>query len=538
MMKRIYDVSISIRLLISFVAIALISWILGSVGNAGSFSSLKTLFAIGLMALCAIALSLLTARGICKPIAKLTQAAEKIALGDLHIKIDVNGNDEIGRLAKAMRRALDTVRHYAADIEKLASGDITAEISTSSEKDQMGHNLHLLAETLRNIICEIGTLTMAAMEGNLRTRGNSDQFQGGFREIVEGFNIILNAVIEPINEAADALQRVSAKDLTARMQGDHNGDFARIKDSLNNAVTTLDEALALASTAAERVSTAAEQISAGNVSLSQGVSQEASSIEEVTSSLHEVALMARQTAANAKEARSLSEASLQAVRSGVDAMKFLSDAIIKMKNSSDATAKIVKTIDEIAFQTNLLALNAAVEAARAGDAGKGFAVVAEEVRNLAMRSAEAAKNTSSMIEESMKNAEEEVAYDDEAMKSLENINSQVNRVSTVMMEIAAAAEQQCVGVEQLNATVTQMNQVTQQTAANAEESASAAEELKRQALDVKNMVGSFRLSFGLDAEHVMRQTASSDFMHWHAPGADASLLGRPAKAGAPNLQGL
>jgi methyl-accepting chemotaxis protein len=533
-----FDLSIFARLLMGYSAIALISGILGMVGFGGMSSPLKMLFAITLGALCTLALSLLTARSIREPIVTLTRAAEKFASGDFEVAIAARGNDEIGLLAQATQRAMNNIKRYAADVEKLASGDITAEITISSEHDKMGKALHLLAETLRSIICEIGTLTMAAMEGNLSTRGNSDQFQGGFREIVEGFNIILNAVIEPINEAADALQNVAAKDLTARMLAEHNGDFARIKDSVNSAVVTLDKALSLASTAAERVSTAAEQISAGNVSLSQGVSEQATSLEQVTSSLHEVALMARQTAANAKEARGLSEASLQAVRSGVDAMKYLSDAIIKMKNSSDATAKIVKTIDEIAFQTNLLALNAAVEAARAGDAGKGFAVVAEEVRNLAMRSAEAAKNTASMIEESMKNAEDEVSFDTEAMKCLENINSQVNRVSTVMMEIAAAAEQQSVDVEKLNATVTQMNQVTQQSASNAEESATAAEELKGQALNVKNMVGSFRLSYETEVEPEARREESSHPGNWKSRGLAPNIPGKLSGAETLDLHGF
>jgi methyl-accepting chemotaxis protein len=172
----------------------------------------------------------------------------------------------------------------------------------------------------------------------------------------------------------------------------------------------------------------------------------------------------------------------------------LSQAIDKIKASSDSTAKIVKTIDEIAFQTNLLALNAAVEAARAGDAGKGFAVVAEEVRNLAMRSAEAAKNTANMIEESVKNAEGGVSINQEVLKNLTEINNQVNKVSAVMAEIAAASDQQSQGVDQVNMAVEQMNQVTQQVAANAEESASAAQELSGQAEDMKSMVGAFRLT--------------------------------------------
>jgi methyl-accepting chemotaxis protein len=175
-------------------------------------------------------------------------------------------------------------------------------------------------------------------------------------------------------------------------------------------------------------------------------------------------------------------------------MTRLSTAIDQIKVSSDATAKIVKTIDEIAFQTNLLALNAAVEAARAGDAGKGFAVVAEEVRNLAMRSAEAAKNTAEMIEEAVLNAESGVALNQEVRTNLEEITGQVQQVSAVMVEITAASEQQREGIDQITTAVEQMSQVTQETSANSEEAASAAEELSGQAQEMQSLVAAFRLT--------------------------------------------
>jgi len=204
--------------------------------------------------------------------------------------------------------------------------------------------------------------------------------------------------------------------------------------------------------------------------------------------------MAKQNVSNASNASSLSNDTRASVIQGVESMKRLSDIIEQIKISSDSTAKIVKTIDDIAFQTNLLALNAAVEAARAGDAGKGFAVVAEEVRNLAMRSAEAAKNTASLIEESVKHSSSSVESNAEVMKKLDEINEQVNKVGEVMEEIVAASDQQSQGVDQINIAIDQMNQVTQEVAANSEESASAAEELSGQAEEMKNMVGRFILT--------------------------------------------
>jgi methyl-accepting chemotaxis protein len=204
--------------------------------------------------------------------------------------------------------------------------------------------------------------------------------------------------------------------------------------------------------------------------------------------------MTRQTSANAQEARSLTQGADTAVRSGVANVGRLADAMSRIKTASDSTAKIVRTIDEIAFQTNLLALNAAVEAARAGDAGKGFAVVAEEVRSLAIRSADAAKNTAALIEDAVRSADEGVVLNGEALKSLEEIQERVTRVGTVMSEIAAASEQQSEGVGQINIAVEQMNGVTQQVAASSEESASTAEELSAQASQLRALVGQFVLS--------------------------------------------
>ena len=296
------------------------------------------------------------------------------------------------------------------------------------------------------------------------------------------------------DEISKTIRAVADGDLTARVPDDVTGDFEVVAKALNEALGSVDTSLGQIAAAAEQVSSAAEEISSGSQSLAQSTSEQASTLEEVSSNLQEMASMTQQNTSNAHEAKSLSDGARQFSTKGMDSMRRLSEAMEKIKGSSDETAKIVKTIDEIAFQTNLLALNAAVEAARAGDAGKGFAVVAEEVRNLAMRSAEAAKDTAQLIQESVNNAEGGVALNQEVMENLEEISQQVEKVSEVMAEISAASEQQNQGIDQISSAVEQMNQVTQQSAANAEESSSAAEELSGQSEEMKGLVREFQIT--------------------------------------------
>jgi methyl-accepting chemotaxis protein len=238
----------------------------------------------------------------------------------------------------------------------------------------------------------------------------------------------------------------------------------------------------------EQVSSASGQVSSASQELAQGANEQASSLEETSSALEEMASMTRQNADNANQANAVARQAADLAGTGVDSMKRMTEAIDKIKTSASETAKIIKTIDEIAFQTNLLALNAAVEAARAGEAGKGFAVVAEEVRNLARRSAEAAKNTADLIEGAQKNAEAGVSVTAEVAKNLGGIRDNAGKVATLIAEIAAASKEQSQGIDQVNTAVSEMDKVVQQSAANAEESASASKELSSQAEELGAMV--------------------------------------------------
>ncbi|HTS16055.1 MAG TPA: methyl-accepting chemotaxis protein [Verrucomicrobiae bacterium] len=261
----------------------------------------------------------------------------------------------------------------------------------------------------------------------------------------------------------------------------------------------------------EQVSSASTQVASASQSLAQGASEQASSLEETSSSLEEMSSMTRQNADNANQANVVAKESSENAETGVDSMKRMTEAIERIKNSASETAKIIKTIDEIAFQTNLLALNAAVEAARAGEAGKGFAVVAEEVRNLARRSAEAAKNTADLIEGAQKNAEAGVAVTAEVAKNLGGIKDSAGKVAALIAEIAAASKEQSQGIDQINTAVAEMDKVVQQNAANAEESSSAAEELSSQSQELNAMVADLvRIIGGSSAEHVTTKPRKAD----------------------------
>ncbi len=419
-------------------------------------------------------------------------------------KLDLRGNPQafsggwgrlVGGINDLVEAFVQPIRSTAESIEKISSGDIPEKISAEYNGDfnEIKGSLNTCIDVIYGLLAETDALAEAALQGKLERRGSAQRFKGGWRRLVDGFNKTLDAATEPMSEAAEALQLVAQRDLTIRIEGDYQGDHARIKEALNLALQNLEQSFSQVASSADRVSVASSQVNEGSQHLSMGTSQQASTLEQVAASLDKMSAMTRRNAEHALEARGLSDAARTGAASGLASMRKLSEAIVKIKESSDSTAKIVRTIDEIAFQTNLLALNAAVEAARAGEAGKGFAVVAEEVRNLAMRSAAAAKDTAEMIEHSVSNAEQGVVLNDEVLQGLYEIDRQVNKVSEVMMEITNATEDQSQGISEVNSAVRQMNQVTQETAANAQQSAATAEELSSQSSQLQRMVDSFRI---------------------------------------------
>ena len=402
-----------------------------------------------------IILAMAITSNIVNPVQKIANTLKIIATGDLSQKIEVDSKDEIGELAESARDMIAAVQRTMDDCV---------------------------------------TLSKDALNGKLGTRADAKKHGKDFAQLVININSTLDAIVNPLREAMGVMDRIAHKDLTARMQGDYKGDLLEFKNNINLAGQTLEDSILQVDNAVSEILAASQEITSGSQNLAESTSEQASSIEEISSSLEQINSLTGSNADSARSGLKLADSAVQAVDNGNKAMDKMNKAMESIQRSSQETGKIIKTIDEIAFQTNLLALNAAVEAAHAGDAGKGFAVVAEEVKNLALRSAEAAKNTNSLIEESGRNSEMGSSIVQQVTQSFIEMKEQFNKVKNIVTEISASSEEQSHGVNQISVGVSEMNKGTQENAANAEESAAAAEQLNSHATELNDMVSQFTVS--------------------------------------------
>ena len=312
-----------------------------------------------------------------------------------------------------------------------------------------------------------------------------------------------------VAEAQDVLGRLAENDLTQEMTGTYAGELEKIKASINAVVHNLSNTIGSVRTAVESVTTAAEEITKGNEDLAQRTSEQAGSLEETSASMEEMTSTVKQNADNAKQANQLAANARETADKGGSVTRRAVDAMGEINKSSSKIADIITVIDEIAFQTNLLALNAAVEAARAGEHGRGFAVVAAEVRNLAQRSATAAKEIKGLINESIQRVNDGSELVNQSGKTLEEIVTSVKRVTDIIGEITAASQEQASGIDQVNKAIMSMDETTQQNAALVEETTSAAQSMKEQAKELVRQVNMFKLSDGAGTASMRRPAASS-----------------------------
>lgn len=371
--------------------------------------TITIVFAIILISLLLILAILI--RRITKPIKKLTEITNKLALGELDVDIDVKSNDEIGELAASIKSLTSRLKSY----------------------------------------------------------------------------------ITYINESVDVLNELADGNLVINLENEYTGEFAKLKNSLLYVSETLKETVGKIKDSALSINMNAEQVSTGAQVLAQGTTEQASAIEELSAEINEIYTTIVNNAEYAENAGNKALEASKEVEMGNAQMKDMLAAMDDISNSSNEIGKIIKVIDDIAFQTNILALNAAVEAARAGTAGKGFAVVADEVRNLAQKSAEAAKQTTSLIENSISAIQNGTSLAAGAGKSLAGIVSKTNETNKLINEIVKASSQQTVSVNQIRSGIEQISSVVQENAATAEASAANSEELSGQSQILNDLVSHFNL---------------------------------------------
>ncbi len=366
-------------------------------------------------------------------------------------------------------------------------------------------NLELLAQ---------GNLNLALEPSE--TDEDTKQLGENFDKIKENLGISINAIKIYVTEISDVLTKIANSDLNVGITGDYMGDFSPIKTALNLIINSFNEVLKEINRSAEQVATGAHQLSDSSQELSQGATEQAGAIEQLTVSIKEIAQKTKQNADYADNANQLTGTVKENANKGNLHMQEMLTSMKEINTASSNISNIIKVIDEIAFQTNILALNAAVEAARAGEHGKGFAVVAEEVRNLAARSAQAAKETTELIEGSISKAQSGTETANATADALNEIIEGVTKAAELVYQIAQSSIEQTAGIEEIQGGIQQVSDVTQTNTSTAEESAAATEELSGQAELLKEMVGKFNLKGSsetavLNDESVELLTASEAF---------------------------
>ena len=345
----------------------------------------------------------------------------------------------------------------------------------------------------------------AARAGDLSRRIDLSGRAGFFASLGQAINQLVGVAEQIVSDTSMVLSGLAEGDLSRTIERDYQGKFGELKSDVNATVARLTTILTEIKSSAEQISAGTVEISQGNSDLSRRTEQQASALEQTAASMEEMTSTVRRNAENASEANTLSTATRDEAERGGDVVYRAVEAMREINASSQKIADIIGVIDEIAFQTNLLALNAAVEAARAGEQGRGFAVVASEVRNLAQRSATAAKEIKELIEDSVDKVQNGSKFVDESGSTLKQIVDSVKKVTDIVAEIAAASQEQSQGIEQVTSAIGQMDTGTQQNAALVEQAAAASESMAEQAARMNEMVSFFKME-----EQIAQHTQPAD----------------------------
>ena len=488
-----------------------------------------------------------------KIVAEIKNIVEAAAIrGDFSVKMNLNGkagytkelSELLNQLSNVSETGLNDVTRVA---QALANGDLSQKIT----KDYPGVfgqtkvGVNGTVDSLIKIVAEIQQIVeAAATRGDFSVKMDMSGKQGYTKTLSELLNQLSDVTDTGLRDVMRVANALAEGDLTQTITKDYPGLFGQTKDGVNATVENLKTLVDEIKVAVEGINTGSKEIAVGNQDLSQRTEEQASSLEETASSMEELTSTVKQNAENAKQANQLAIGASEVAGKGGAVVSEVVGTMSSINESSRKIVDIISVIDGIAFQTNILALNAAVEAARAGEQGRGFAVVAAEVRNLAQRSAAAAKEIKTLIGDSVDKVENGTRLVGEAGQTMEEIVTSIKRVTDIMAEISAASAEQSSGIEQVNQAITQMDEVTQQNAALVEEAAAAAESLEEQAQNLSRSVSVFKMdaksgmsrtpsapkSTGKSMAHHTPQRPTAKPVARHTPSKPPARLAKPAKA--------
>lgn len=440
-------------------------------------------------------------------VSKLTEVIEgdvqalidKAKSGDLRSRIDLQNKDGFYKaLSQGINQLInvndqvvnDTVRMFGA----MAKGDLSQRITNHYQGDfnTLKQDANSTVDKLTEVIeGDIQSLINSAKNGDLTQRIALENKSGFFEVLSESVNDLVDVNEKFINDISHVMSAMADGDLTNSIDNEYQGIFEKLKQDTNNTVNKLTQTISNISTAASQVSLASHELAVGNNDLSSRTEQQACSLEETASSMEELASTVQSNSNRATHVDKLAKEAQKSAEQGGSVVSQAVNSMREISKSSKEIVDIINVIDEIAFQTNLLALNAAVEAARAGEQGRGFAVVASEVRNLAVRSAGAAKQIKGLINDSVDKVKDGTRLVNESGETLDKIVTSVTEVSNIITNIAEVSHEQTIGINQVNVTIAQMDQITQQNAALAEESTAASRSVAEQSSDMSNDIQFF-----------------------------------------------
>ncbi|MBT3722238.1 MAG: hypothetical protein HOM14_11540 [Gammaproteobacteria bacterium] len=434
-----------------------------------------------------------------KEIQNIVNAARN---GDLSKRVEISNKSGFYKsLGEGINDLVDSSEAIITDtgrvFSSLSQGDLNQTITRNYQGsfNQLKDDANTTISKLKKVIeDDIQTLVNSTLQGDLSNRIVLRDKQGFFKDMSSGINQLVDSVNNIFNDASNAMDSMANGDLTNPIKNRHAGQFDELKNNINETMSNLEATITGLRDSSFIITSTSREISDGNNSLSSRTEHQASALEQTAASMEELTSTVKNNADNTSQANQLADGAKTTAVKGGEVMQQASVAMEEINQSSQKIAEIIGVIDEIAFQTNLLALNASVEAARAGEQGRGFAVVATEVRNLAGRSATAAKEIKELINDSVNKVEIGVKLVDQSTKNQNEIVESINRVGNIIAEISSASQEQSEGIEQVNTAVTSMDDATQQNAALAEETSAAAVSLSDQTSEMSKMMEFFTVS--------------------------------------------